>query len=94
MIDSISDEQLYFTQISLLNTGVKFLRSLNCKFVITSVSDFGSHHDYVSEYIKYPEYRSNYGLHLDFGTDGVHAGPLSHKALAQRLLDHIQYTND
>ena len=90
LIDSISDEQLYFTQISLLNTGIRFLRSLNCKFVITSISDFGSHYDYVSEYIKYPEYCSNYGLHHDYGTDGRHAGPLSHKALAQHILDHVQ----
>jgi len=90
LIDSISKEQLYFSQISLLNTGVKYLRLLKCKFVITSLTDFGSNYDYVSEYVKYPEYCSNYGLHIDNGTDGIHAGPLSHKAIAQRLYDHLQ----
>lgn len=90
LIDSITLEQLYFTQISLLNTGVRFLQALKCKFMLTSITDFGSHSDYVSEYVKYPEYCSNYGLHLDSGTDGTHAGPLSHQAIAQRLLDHIQ----
>jgi hypothetical protein len=94
LIDSISNEQLYFTQLSLLNTGVSFLRSLKCKFVLTSIADFGSNYDYVSEYIKYPEYCSNYGLHLDNGTDGLHAGPLSHKAIAQRILDRVQLHNE
>jgi hypothetical protein len=42
LIDSITDEQLYFDQISLLNTGVRFLKRLKCKFVIISISDFGS----------------------------------------------------
>lgn len=94
LIDSITDEQLYFTQLSLLNTGTKFLQAIGCKFVITSISDFGANYDYVSEYVRYPEYCSNYGLHLDFGTDGVHAGPLSHKAIAQRILNHVQSSND
>lgn len=90
LLDSISDTQLYFNQINLLNTGVSFLRLLGCQFVITSITNISKHYDYVSEYTKYPEYCSNYGLHLDSGTDGVHAGPLSHKAIAQRILNHIQ----
>jgi len=94
LIDSITDEQLYFNQLSLLNTGTKFLQAIGCKFVITSISDFGAIYDYVSEYVKYPEYCSNYGLHLDNGTDGVHPGPLSHKAIAQRILNHVQSSND
>jgi hypothetical protein len=94
LVDSITDEQLYFTQLSLLNTGTKFLQAIGCKFVITSISDFGANYDYVSEYIRYPEYCSNYGLHIDNGTDGVHPGPLSHKAIAQRILNHVQLRND
>jgi len=97
LIDSISNEQLYFNQLSLLNTGVSFLRSLKCKFVLTSIiADARSNYDYayVSEYVKYPEYCSNYGLHLDKGTDGLHEGPLSHQAIAQRLLNHIQLQDD
>lgn len=90
LIDSVTNEQLYFNQISLLNTGVRFLRSIKCKFVISSIHDFGSSYEYISEYVKYPEYCASYGLHLDYGTDGIHAGPLSHQAIAKRLLDHIQ----
>jgi hypothetical protein len=90
LVDSITDEQLYFTQISLLNTGVKFLRSVGCKFAITSITDFGSNYEYVSEYVKYPEYCPSYGVNIDKGTDGLHAGPLSHQAIAQRLLNHVQ----
>ena len=90
LLDSVTDQQLYFVQISMLNTGIKYLRKLGCKFVFTSLTDFGSSYDHVAEYVKYPEYCSHYGLHLDYGADGVHAGPLSHKAIAQRLLNHIQ----
>ena len=90
LLDSVTAEQLYFNQISLLNTGAKYLRLIGCKFVITSLTDFGSSYDFVSEYVKYPEYCSHFGLHIDNGTDGVHAGPLSHKAIADRILNHIQ----
>lgn len=94
LIDSITDEQLYFSQISMLNTGTKFLKSIGCKFVITSIHQFEEGYDYVSEYIKYPEFCSNYGLQLDRGTDGLHVGPLSHRAIAQRILNRVQSKND
>lgn len=94
LIDSITNEQLYFNQLSLINTGVKFLQSVGCKFVITSIIDFSLDYNYIAEYVKYPEYCSNYGLHLDYGTDGAHAGPLSHKAIAQRILNHVQLLNE
>ena len=90
LVDTVTLNQLYFNQISLLNTGVRFLQSVKCKFVLTSINDFGSRYDYVSEYVKYPEYCYNYGLYLDTGTDGLHAGPLSHKAIAQRILNRVQ----
>jgi hypothetical protein len=90
LVDSLTNEQLYFNQLSLLNTGTRFLKLIGCKFVLTSISEFGSTYDCVSEYVKYPEYCSNYGLHLDFGTDQLHAGPLSHQAIAHRILNHVQ----
>jgi hypothetical protein len=89
LVDSVTPEQLYFNQISLLNTGIRFLQATKCKFILTSINDFGLQYAYVSEYVKYPEYCSNYGLHLDTGTDGLHAGPLSHRAIAQRILDRV-----
>jgi len=94
LVDSLTNEQLYFNQLSLLNTGTRFLKLIGCKFVLSSINDFGSQYDYVSEYVKYPEYCSNYGLHLDNGTDGIHAGPLSHQAIAQRILNRVQSTHD
>lgn len=93
LIDSLTAEQLYFNQMSLLNTGVRFLKAINCKFILTSINDFGSYYDYVLEYVKYPEYCANYGLQLDTGTDGIHAGPLSHQAIAQCVLNRVQYMN-
>lgn len=94
LIDSVSDDQLYFNQLSLLNTGVQFIRSIGCRFAITAICDFDRFYDYILEYVKYPEYCHSYGMHIDRGTDGQHAGPLSHKAIAQRLLDHLQSYND
>ena len=95
LVDSISNEQLYFNQLNLLNTGMKFLKLIGCRAVITSITDFGyNYYDYVSEYVKYPEYCSSYGLYLDRGTDGMHAGPLSHKAIAERILKHLQLHHD
>ena len=94
LVDSVTNEQLYFNQLSLLNTGVKFLRAIGCKFAITSIIELDSIYDYVLEYVKYPEYCPSYGMNLDKGTDGLHVGPLSHKAIAQRLLNHVQSCND
>ena len=88
LVDSVTNEQLYFNQLSLLNTGSRFLRLIGCKFVITSIIDLDSIYNYVSEYVKYPEYCLS--VDLDKGTDGLHAGPLSHQAIAQRLLNHVQ----
>jgi len=90
LVDSITEEQLFFNQISLLNTGVRFLRLTGCKFLLTSINEFGSMYDYVLEYVKYPEYCPNYGVNIDKGTDGLHAGPLSHQAIAQCLLNRVQ----
>lgn len=94
LIDCMSDNQLYFNHLSLLNTGVRFLRLIGCKFAITAICDFGRMYDLVLEYAKYPEYCYSYGMQIDQGTDGMHAGPLSHKAIAQRLLNHLQLYND
>jgi hypothetical protein len=90
LIDSITLEQLYFNQITLLNTGIRFLQAVRCKFIVTSINEVGSLYEYVSEYCKYPEYCNNSGLRLDTGTDGIHAGPLSHQAIAQRVLNRVQ----
>ena len=94
LIDSITTEQLYFTQLTLLNTGVKYLRTLGCKFVIGSIIKTSDQYNLLLEYTKYPEYCFNSETFIDIGTDNVHAGPLSHKALAQRLLNHIQLQDD
>ena len=94
LINYITNEQLYFTQLNLLNTGVKFLQKIGCRVIITDLYNFGANYEYVSEYCKYPEYCSSHGLNLDYGTDGSHAGPLSHKAIAQRLLNRVQSLNE
>ena len=93
LLDIYDERQTYFLQLSQLNTGVQYLRKLGCRFAITSIVNFDADRDLVAEYVKYPEYCYHNGCHLDMGTDGIHAGPLSHKAIAQRLLNHIQLLN-
>lgn len=90
LVDSYTLEQLYFNQITLLNTGIRFLQAIRCKFIVISINEVGSLYEYLSEYCKYPEYCHNSGLSIDTGTDGIHVGPLSHQAIAQRVLNRVQ----
>lgn len=96
LLEVFDDHQVFFNQINLLNFGVRYLRSIGVKFVMTSLLPKLENffYEYLDEYSKYPEYCYTPGCQLDLGTDRVHAGPLSHRALAQRLLDHVQYVND
>jgi hypothetical protein len=85
-------DHLFFKQISLLNNGVMYLRAKKCKFVITSILA-GTNKEifqYMQEYLCYPEYCYTPKLVLDYGTDGLHVGPLSHQSLAQDLVDHLK----
>jgi len=94
LVDSITETQLYFNQLNMLNTGVRYLKTVNCRFVIIAITPMGRDYNYVSEYIKHPEFCSIYGSGLDVGTDRQHPGPLSHQAIAQSIADHLQLRND
>lgn len=91
LLEVFDDNQVFFNHINLLNFGVRYLRSTGVKFIISSIlPELGKFfYDYLVEYSKYPEYCYTPGCQIDFGTDQIHAGPLSHNAIAQRLLDHI-----
>lgn len=91
LLEVFDDDQVFFNHINLLNFGVRYLRSIGVKFIIVSILPKLENlfYDYLVEYSKYSEYCYTPGCQLDLGTDQVHSGPLSHKALAQRLLDHI-----
>lgn len=85
-----TQEQLYFQQISLLNMGVMYLRAKQVKFAITSIqSGITPDQLLLEQYIKYPEY-CPHSFMVDRGSDGIHAGPLSHRKLSQLLFNHIQ----
>ena len=90
------DDNLFFNQVSMLHAGTKYLRSKKCKFVITSILAGSNQHRfrYLREYLTYPEYCYSPDYRVDFGTDGVHVGPLSHQRLANSLLDHVQLLYD
>jgi hypothetical protein len=91
LLEVFDDNQVFFNHINLLNFGVRYLRNIGVKFIIISILPKLKNlfYDYLVEYSKYPEYCYTPGCQLDLGIDQVHAGPLSHKALAQQLLDHI-----
>lgn len=90
LLEVFDERQIFFNQISLLNFGVNYLRRVAVKFVITSILSKETMYDYLLEYSKYPEYCHTPDCNIDFAIDQAHAGPLSHKAIAQRLLDHVQ----
>ena len=94
LVDAMTDEQIYFTQISLLNFGTRYLKNLGVTFALTSIIDPKNIYPYLSEYIKYPEYCYSPEINVDLGTDNLHMGPIGHQLLAKRLTDHIQCMND
>ena len=95
LLEVFDANQNFFNQINLLNFGAKYLRSRGVKFVVTSILlNIEKHYEYLLEYSKYPEYCCTPGCRLDLGTDQVHVGPLSHNAIAQRILNHIQCLYD
>lgn len=95
LLDTFNDQQIFFHHCSLINHGVKYLRALGIKFVITSLLHQNNlFYRYLNEYTKYPEYCYIPDIYLDLGTDQLHAGPLSHRALAKYIIDHVQYNDD
>jgi len=95
LLDVNNDDQLFFNHINLLTAGVRYLRAINSQFLLTDLtSPRHNFYEYKLEYSKYPEYVYHPNLYLDLGTDKVHAGPLSHQALAQRILDRVYYMNE
>lgn len=95
LVDLWDEKQTLFYQLSLLNTGVRYLRSQPVRFVLTSINQPGPmFYQYIREYVKYPEYCYIPDLVQDLGDDKLHMGPLSHKALAFSLLNHLKCLND
>jgi hypothetical protein len=95
LLDVNNNDQLFFNHVNLLTAGVRYLRAINSQFLLTDLTSAGyNFYEYKLEYSKYPEYVYHPNLFLDLGSDGIHVGPLSHKALAQRILDRIYYLND
>lgn len=95
LIEVFNDQQIFFDHINLIKLGVAYLRKTKAKFSLCSILNQSSmFYDYLIEYSKYPEYCHSPGVQIDKGSDNLHAGPLSHKALAQRLIDHIQCIYD
>jgi hypothetical protein len=88
VIMGISDDQLYIDQLSLLNYGVQYLRSKKVKFVIISLDSQDSFSDQLQlEYSRYPEYLYMGEWLVDKGSDDSHPGKLSHKLVAESILN-------
>jgi hypothetical protein len=95
ILETFTDQHLMFSAISAVKQGIRFLRSQPIKFVIVSIAKKSPlFYTCLLEYTKYPEYCYIPKIFLDRANDQQHPGPLSHKAIAQHLLDHLQYIND
>lgn len=91
ILDFMTDEQMYFTHFSLINTGYRFLERIGCTFLMTSAIPFNyENSSYLAEYNKYSKYLGNWDF-VDYGTDGRHGGQLTHFTIAHRILDKLQY---
>jgi hypothetical protein len=92
LLEVYTDEQIYFTHLSTINIGVRYLRAMQSQFMLISL-DHNNEYQFRMEYSKYPEYYYCSDFAVDLGTDNLHYGPLSNKQLAITLLNRIQYTN-
>jgi hypothetical protein len=94
LLEVLTDDQLYFNQMTLLNAGTQYLRSLGNRFVLVSLESNQYTYRYRSQYVRYPEYCYVPTPMLDLGTDKLHMGPLSHQALAKHLEDRLYYLDE
>lgn len=90
LIDTYTDEQCFFLQLSYLNIGIQYLKSIGVKFVVVNVD---SRDKFNFSYSQYPEYYCATNFAVDLGSDNLHFGPLSHKNLAKALLTRVQSLN-
>ena len=88
LIETYSDEQCFFLQLSYVNIGIQYLRSIGVKFIVLSVDSRDMEFNY--GYLKYPEFYCATNFAVDWGSDNLHFGPLSHKNLANTLLNRVQ----
>jgi hypothetical protein len=93
IVVSTTDEQLWFDQISLVEYGVKYLRTAGIKFYMVSLDSNSPVLDRcLEQYTRYPEYCYVPDWQVDLGTDGLHPGPGSHHLLYQFLKKKIMLT--
>jgi hypothetical protein len=93
IVVSTTDEQLWFDQISLVEYGVKYLRTAGIKFYMVSLDSKSPVLDRcLEQYTRYPEYCYVPDWQVDLGTDGLHPGPESHHLLYQFLKKKIMLT--
>lgn len=94
LLDFFNEDQIFFDHVNLVRNGVNFLRLVGAKFALTSIlpQDSDWWYTYHREYVTYPEYCYAPDSCIDFGNDGIHAGPLSQQILADRLQTHLHYT--
>jgi len=85
-----SDLQLFYNHVNYLNIGLKFLRNLKVKSVITSLNNMSDlYYQCLMEYTKHPEYCYLPGYNVDIGNDNMHFGPLTHQNLANGILKFL-----
>ena len=95
LLDVYNDEQVFFNHFNLLNFGTRYLRTIGVKFVMNEFPPKKEYlYDYITEYTKYPEYCYTPDCNLDLASDNIHFGHLSHRAIALRLIDHLQCLYD
>lgn len=95
LLETYNDHQLLFNQLSLFNQGIQHLKCQSVKFAVISISSQSPlFYSCLTEYSKHPEFCHVPNYLIDLGTDGSHLGPLSHKALAQSIINHVHYSNE
>ena len=95
LVETYTDQHVLFTQLTLFNQGLQYLKSQPVKCSIISINATSTlFYPCLLEYTKHKEYCYAVNYNFDLGSDQLHFGPLSHKALAQHILNHVNYIND
>jgi hypothetical protein len=89
-LEVFTNQQVFFDHVSMIRQGINYLRSKHIRFAMTSLDSKDYYYQYLKEYTRYPEYCYTPEIWKDRASDGLHPGPLSNSALADRLFIHLQ----
>jgi hypothetical protein len=91
-VNWFQDPQIYFYHLDIINTGVRYLTAIGCKFVFTTFIEPSPYKLLLEENLKNYKQWCPIGSWNDYdqGNDCQHPGPIGHQEFAKSICDHVQ----